>query len=125
MTLSIAVLDDYQGRSADAADWASVQDSKLTVFNEHLGDDDAVATALADFDVIVCMRERTLLPASVIDRLSSAKLIVTAGMRNLGIDMAAARARGVDRLAGSDPLPQSGLLRGVRAEAGDGSPCGN
>ena len=96
MTLSIAVLDDYQGRSADAADWASVQDSKLTVFNEHLGDDDAVATALADFDVIVCMRERTLLPASVIDRLSSAKLIVTAGMRNLGIDMAAARARGVD-----------------------------
>jgi phosphoglycerate dehydrogenase-like enzyme len=96
VTLSIAVLDDYQKLSRDSADWTSLGDVALTVFDQHLGDDDAVAKALAGFDVIICMRERTRFPAQVIEQLSSTKLIVTAGMRNLAIDMEAARARGID-----------------------------
>lgn len=96
MTLSIAVLDDYQGQSAGAADWASIDGAELTVFNHHLGGPDEVVAALSGFDVIVCMRERTRFPAEVVNRLTATKLIVTAGMRNLAIDMDAARARGID-----------------------------
>lgn len=94
-TLRIAVLDDYQDRARGAADWAGVPGGALTVFTSHLGDDDAVAKALASFDVIICLRERTRLPGTVIERLEAVKLIVTAGMRNAAIDMDAARARGI------------------------------
>src|SRR3546814_4632934 len=51
--------------------------------------------SLADFDIVVAMRERTRLPASLIERLPKLKLIVTTGMRNFSIDMDAARARGI------------------------------
>jgi phosphoglycerate dehydrogenase-like enzyme len=96
MTLSIALLDDYQGKAIEAAPWGAIEGATVTTFDHHLGDHDAVAAALKDFDVLVCMRERTQLPAHVIEQLGSTQLIVTAGMRNLAIDMDAARARNID-----------------------------
>ncbi|MEM9757310.1 MAG: D-2-hydroxyacid dehydrogenase family protein, partial [Pseudomonadota bacterium] len=51
--------------------------------------------ALQPFDVLCVMRERTPLPASLIDALPNLKLIVTTGMRNLSIDTGAAMARGI------------------------------
>jgi phosphoglycerate dehydrogenase-like enzyme len=41
------------------------------------------------------MRERTPFPKSLIERLPDLKLLVTTGMRNAAIDMAAARERGI------------------------------
>ena len=41
------------------------------------------------------MRERTLFGKDVIDALPQLKLIVTSGMRNAAIDIAAAAARGI------------------------------
>ena len=94
--MRIAVLDDYQNVSQTLADWSPLNGKAETdVFNAPLGDEDAVALALADYDIIVCMRERTPVPASLIARLDRLKLIVTTGMRNRSIDMQAARARGV------------------------------
>lgn len=95
MSLSIALLDDYQRRAEGAADWASLQDATVTAFYEHLGDEDAVVAALQEFDVLVAMRERTRFPASVLERLPNLKLLITAGMRNLAIDMDAARSHGI------------------------------
>ena len=40
-------------------------------------------------------RERTTLPRSLVEQLPNLKLVVTAGMRNLGIDLAACREHGV------------------------------
>ncbi|NKB59084.1 MAG: D-2-hydroxyacid dehydrogenase family protein [Alphaproteobacteria bacterium] len=94
--MRIAILDDYQNVSQTLADWSALDGkADITVFNAPLGDEDAVAAALAGYDVVVCMRERTPVPASLIEQLDSLKLIVTTGMRNRSIDTDAARARGI------------------------------
>jgi len=91
----IAVLDDYQNAALAAADWESLAGCMISVFNRHLGDEDAVEEALRNFDIIVCMRERTPFPASLLNRLPNLKFLVTTGLRNFSIDMAAARKQGV------------------------------
>ena len=96
MTTRIAILDDWQGAALGAADWDSLgQDAEITVFNDYIEGEAAVAGALKGFDVIVGMRDRTPFPKSLIDALPDLKLLVTTGMRNLSFDMDAARARGV------------------------------
>lgn len=91
----IAILDDYQDAALASADWDGIADADITVFNEFIDGEDAVASALEPFEVLVAMRERTRFPASLLERLPNLKLLVTTGMRNLAIDMDAARARGV------------------------------
>lgn len=104
--MKLAILDDYQNAALDAADWESLgPDIEIKVFDAHLGfDEDVVAAALAPFDILVAMRERTPFPASLIARLDNLKLLVTTGMRNLAIHMEAARARGV-LVCGTAMLP--------------------
>ena len=58
--------------------------------------------ALKDCAVVCLMRERTPFGADVIDALPALKLIVTSGMRNAAIDVAAAAARGIP-VCGTDP----------------------
>lgn len=94
--MRIAVLDDYQDVSQSLADWSTLKNGgQVDVFNKPLGDEDSIAKALDGYEAIVCMRERTPIPASLIERLSALKLIVTTGMRNRSIDMDAAAARGI------------------------------
>ncbi len=96
MTLQCAVIDDYQGAARRFADWPSLGDQVgLTVFTDHLDDQDAVAERLAGFDIVVVMRERTPFPASLLARLPRLRLLITSGMRNAAIDLAAARHQGV------------------------------
>lgn len=105
MTWRVAILDDYQGVALESAEWSSLpSDVEITVFNEHLGSEDTVARTLQHFEILVAMRERTPFPASLIDRLPNLKLLVTTGMRNLAIDMKAARKRGVP-VCGTALLP--------------------
>ncbi|SMH35554.1 D-2-hydroxyacid dehydrogenase family protein [Azospirillum agricola] len=96
MSLSVAILDDYQKVARDLADWSRLPaGSGLTVFDRPLGDLDAAAAALAPFEALVIMRERTPFPAALIERLPKLRLLVTTGMRNNAIDLAACAARGV------------------------------
>ena len=101
----IAILDDYQNTARECADWDSIPGHPgIVAFHEHLPSEDAVAEALADFDIVVAMRERTPFPASLMARLPKLRLLVTTGKRNLAIDMGAARARGVP-VCGTALLP--------------------
>ena len=101
----IAILDDYQDKSLEAADWDSITDADVTVFTEFLGHDaNRVTEILRPFDIIVAMRERTKFPSSIFENLPNLKLLVTTGMRNGSIDMLAARAKGVD-VCGTEMLP--------------------
>lgn len=96
MTLKCAVLDDYQQAATRFADWTQLGSAAdLTVFPDHLADEDALAERLAGFDAVVLMRERTPFPATLLARLPRLKLLVTTGMRNASIDLAAARRLGV------------------------------
>ncbi|WP_173923097.1 D-2-hydroxyacid dehydrogenase family protein [Agromyces sp. Marseille-P2726] len=90
----VAILDDYQGVALDSADWSTLP-GEITVFREPLGDATAVVQALAGFDVIVAMRERTPFPRAVLEALPALRLLVTTGMRNASIDLAAARDLGI------------------------------
>ncbi len=101
----IAILDDYCNGALAATDWSVLADAEIDVLTEHLGfDEDAVAKALEPYDILVAMRERTPFPASMLVKLPNLKMLVTTGMRNLAIDMDAARAKGID-VCGTDMLP--------------------
>jgi len=106
-----AILDDYQGVALTMADWSAVaQHAEIKVFRARLADEDALVEAVADCEVVVAMRERTSFPAGVFARLPHLRLLVTTGMRNAAIDMAAARARGVTVCGtGSQPDPPGEL----------------
>ena len=92
----IAILDDYQNTALSSADWPSLNDCEIKTFNQHLGHDETeIANTLSGFNVIVCMRERTAFPKSLLDKLPNLKYLITTGMRNLSMDMDAARANGV------------------------------
>ena len=94
--MRIAVLDDYQNVAREMADWASLgADCEVVSFQDHLRDNDAIARRLHDFEIIVAMRERTPFPRALLEKLPRLRLLVTTGMRNASIDLAAARERGV------------------------------
>ena len=101
----VALLDDYQGVALSMADWKSLPTAtEVVVFKDHLADEDALAARLADFDIIMALRERTLFPRTLLERLPKLKLLITAGMRNASIDMKAAAERGV-LVCGTSGLP--------------------
>src|SRR5271168_1687341 len=94
--INVAVLDDYQGVALSLADWSKVRDrANITVFRDHLRDQDAIAERLAPFDIICVMRERTPMPASLLKRLPKLKLIASTGPGNASIDSAAAAECGI------------------------------
>jgi phosphoglycerate dehydrogenase-like enzyme len=94
--INIAVLDDYQGVALSIADWSKVSSrADITVFRDHLADEDAVAERLAPFDVVCIMRERTPMSASLLKRLPKLKLIASTGPRNASIDLTAAAEHGI------------------------------
>ncbi|MFC7657733.1 D-2-hydroxyacid dehydrogenase family protein [Pseudonocardia benzenivorans] len=121
-----AVLDDYQGVALTSADW-SVLDGKVDVevFREHIADPDELVAALAGREIVVLMRERTPFPREILERLPDLRLLVTTGMRNASVDMAAAAERGVV-VCGTGGLSTStaeltwalitGLARGIVVE---------
>ena len=92
--LKIGILDDYQDVALSLADWGSL-DAEIEVFTAPLVDTDEVVTRLADFDVLVAMRERTRFPADVLSRLRSLKLLVSTGPVNSAIDVTTARELGI------------------------------
>ena len=91
-----AILDDYQNVALQMADWSKVTgDVDIKVFNEPLGDRDKVVRALTGFAIVGAMRERTPFPRPVLEALPDLKLLITTGMRNNAIDLAAAKQRGI------------------------------
>ncbi|ANZ39947.1 hydroxyacid dehydrogenase [Lentzea guizhouensis] len=87
--MKCVVLDDYQGVALSTADWSGLD---VTVLREHLDDP---APALQDAECVVVMRERTPFTAELFSRLPHLRLLVTSGMRNASIDLAAAADHGV------------------------------
>ena len=95
----IAILDDYQNVSLNMADWSSLNSRvDITVFNDHVADDDEVVARLQPFDIVCVMRERTSLPRHILARLPDLKLIVSTGSWNASIDEAAASEFGIEIL---------------------------
>jgi D-3-phosphoglycerate dehydrogenase len=91
-----ALLDDYQNVALEMADWTSLRaEVDIDVFTRPLGGEKEVAAALAPYDIVCAMRERTPFPRTLFAALPNLKLLVTSGMRNAAIDLAGAREHGV------------------------------
>jgi len=91
-TPRIAILDDYQSVATTIADWTPLAGrAEWVSFADHLTDPDDVAQRLAEYDIVVAMRERTPFPRELLARLPRLRLLVTTGMRNASIDLSAAR----------------------------------
>jgi phosphoglycerate dehydrogenase-like enzyme len=94
--VQIAVLDDYQNVALELADWSPVaQRGQVTVFHDTIADQDKLVERLRPFEIICAMRERTPFRRPLLERLPNLKLLVTTGMRNASIDMAACADRGI------------------------------
>ncbi len=92
----VAVLDDWQGVARGAADWTRLQArAEVVFFNEAFADQDHAVGKLADFDIVLSMRERTPLPGGLINRLPRLRMLGITGARNLSLDTAACTARGI------------------------------
>jgi phosphoglycerate dehydrogenase-like enzyme len=90
--LRCAILDDYLNLSLKVADWSKVEDRvDVTVFTQPFASPEAAVSALKDFEIICAMRERTPFPRVMFDSLPKLKLLITSGMRNASIDLAAAK----------------------------------
>lgn len=94
--LHAAILDDYQNVALSLAEWSRLKEQvAFTAFNDHLSDVDAVAARLKDFEIVIMNRERTPFFADLLKKLPKLKLLLTSGMVNRSIDVAAANAQGV------------------------------
>ena len=91
----VAILDDYQHVALTSADWTLGDRVDITVFDDHIRDEDALVERLSPFEVVVAMRERTAFPESLLKRLPALKLLITTGPFNAVIDVAAANRAGI------------------------------
>ena len=92
----VAILDDYQRVARSLADWDSLRPrAQVEFFHDNLVDLPPLAGRLQSFEAVVAMRERTPFPRALFERLPNLRLLVTAGMRNASIDLAAATEHGV------------------------------
>jgi phosphoglycerate dehydrogenase-like enzyme len=92
----LAIIDDYEHAALTVADWSALaSDVEIATFHDHLADEAALAERLRDFHVICIMRERTAFPRSLLERLPNLEHLLTSGMRNLSIDVAAAKELGI------------------------------
>ena len=107
--IAVGILDDFQNVARGFADWGRLPPQvTVTVFNRHFEGEELIRR-IGGFDVLVITRERTPFPRSVVERLPKLKLLVTAGSRNLGIDLSACRERRIlvcGTEAGSSPTAE-------------------
>ena len=91
--VKIAVLDDWQDVARKSADWSALAArAELAFFADAFGTEDEAAAALADFEILLTMRERTAFPATLIRRLPKLRMISITGASVATIVSASAAA---------------------------------
>ncbi|MCT9825860.1 D-2-hydroxyacid dehydrogenase family protein [Pseudomonas veronii] len=102
MSLQIAVIDDWQDVARDVVDWSALGAlGQVHFLHDYPADTATMVERLKGFDVICVMRERSTFDSPLLQGLPNLKLLVTGGMRNAAIDLAAAKALGI-QVCGTD-----------------------
>src|SRR4051812_43053614 len=96
MRKRIAIIDDYQNVALTSADWTAVQArADVTVFTRAWRDEEDLVQALAPFNIVVLMRERTAFPARLLLRLPNLQMIAMTGHRTTTLDLGACTEIGI------------------------------
>jgi D-3-phosphoglycerate dehydrogenase len=73
--MKIAILDDYHDTLRTLACFSKLAGHDVTIWNDHVQDDDVLADRLRDAEVLVLIRERTKIRKPLVERLPKLKLI--------------------------------------------------
>jgi D-3-phosphoglycerate dehydrogenase / 2-oxoglutarate reductase len=73
--MKISILDDYHDTLRTLACFDKLSGHDVTIWNDHVQDDDALANRLRDTEVLVLIRERTKIRAPLLERLPNLRLI--------------------------------------------------
>lgn len=73
--MNITILDDYFDTIRDLDCFEKLSGHNVTIWNDHVQDDDTLVKRLADCRALVLIRERTKIQGSLIERLPKLKLI--------------------------------------------------
>src|SRR4051812_21165902 len=73
--MQISILDDYHDTVRTLACFKKLDGHDVTVWNDHVQDNDALADRLKDTEVLVLIRERTAIRAPLLERLPKLRLI--------------------------------------------------
>jgi D-3-phosphoglycerate dehydrogenase len=73
--MKISILDDYFDTVRTLACFSELNGHDVTIWNDHVQDDDALANRLCDAEVLVLIRERTKIRAPLLERLPNLRLI--------------------------------------------------
>ncbi|CAN5469845.1 D-2-hydroxyacid dehydrogenase family protein [soil metagenome] len=92
--MKIAILDDYQDAVRGLACFRTLDGHDVTVWTDHTEDIDALAERLADTQVLVLLRGRTPIPATLLARLPHLRLISQSGHTD-HLDLPACSEHGV------------------------------
>ncbi len=114
--VKIAVLDDWQDVARSSADWSRLAArADLVFFADAFRTEDEAAVALADFDILLTMRERTAFPESLIRRLAKLRMISITGASNASLDVVACGSQGITvcNTAGGAPYATAELALGL------------
>ena len=96
LIVKIAVLDDWQDVARSSADWSRLAArADLAFFADAFRTEDEAAVALAEFDILLTMRERTAFPETLIRRLPKLRMISITGASNASLDVAACTRQGI------------------------------
>ena len=93
--MNIVILDDYQDvvRKLDCA--ARLADHPLKVYTNTVKGLGQLSVRLRDADILVLIRERTVITRQLLDKLPQLKLIVQTGRIGSHVDVAACTERGI------------------------------
>ncbi|MBC8339606.1 MAG: D-2-hydroxyacid dehydrogenase family protein [Rhodospirillales bacterium] len=73
--MKITILDDYFDTIRTLACFKKLDGHEVTIWNDHIQDDDVLCERLRDAEVLVLIRERTKIRAPLLQRLANLKLI--------------------------------------------------
>jgi len=93
--MKIAVLDDYQDSVRHLASFALLKDHQVVIFNDTFNEDELVAK-LGDVEILVLIRERTVITETLLKRLPTLKLISQTGKVSNHLDPALCHQYGVE-----------------------------
>jgi phosphoglycerate dehydrogenase-like enzyme len=92
----VAVLDDWQRVARSSADWGPLERrAQIAFFEAPFAGPDDVGRQLAEFDIVLAMRERTAFPSALVRRLDKLRMFGLTGARAASIDTEAMMSRGV------------------------------
>ena len=108
--MKIAILDDYQDAVRKLSCFELLKGLDVKIFQHGAKGQGQLAIRLAEFDVLVLIRERTTLNRALISRLPKLKLICQTGRIGTHVDLKAAGEREIAVVDGAgDPIAAAEL----------------